>query len=277
MVGSNKQVIRCGKYKLQLGVKTYIMGILNITPDSFSDGGDHYSIEEAIKHAKYMVSQGADIIDVGGESTRPGAEEVTLDVELKRVVPIVKELAKQTDVPISVDTYKAKVAEETLQAGAHIINDVWGLQKDPEMAPVLAQYNAPIVMMHNQKGTSYDGDIIESIKEFLRNSIEIALAAGVEKEKIILDPGIGFGKTAEQNIEVLGRLSELRELGYPVLLGTSRKSMLGKILDLPPKQRVEGTLATSVLGVSQGVEIIRVHDIEANLRAIKVTDAIVRR
>ncbi|KNF09201.1 dihydropteroate synthase FolP [Gottschalkia purinilytica] len=268
--------VKCGDYELNLGTKTYVMGILNITPDSFSDGGNFFELENAIKHAKEMIEEGADIIDVGGESTRPGSEEVSAEDELERVLPVVKRLAKEVKAPISVDTYKAIVADKVLEAGAHIINDIWGLQKDPDMANVVAKYNVPVVIMHNQIGTEYKNDIMEEICRFLRKSIDIALKAGIKPENIILDPGIGFGKTSEQNMEVMARLGELNDLGYPILLGTSRKSMIGKILDLPSEERVEGTIATSVMGVIQASDIVRVHDIKENVRAIKVTDAIVR-
>lgn len=273
---SRKVNVECKKHTLSLGSKTYIMGILNVTPDSFSDGGDFLDIEKAISHAKEMVSQGADIIDIGGESTRPGHIEVSSDEEIKRLLPVVKRLVQEVNVPISVDTYKASVAQEVLNIGAHMINDIWGLQKDKDMAKVVAKYNVPIIIMHNQDGTEYKKDIIESIIDFLKTSINIALSAGIKAENIILDPGIGFGKTPEQNIHVLSRLDELNNLGYPLLLGTSRKSMIGKILDLPAKERVEGTIATSVMGIMDGIDILRVHDVKENLRAAKVTDAIVR-
>ncbi|MBS6507281.1 MAG: dihydropteroate synthase [Paraclostridium bifermentans] len=261
----------------EYGKKTYIMGILNVTPDSFSDGGSYTSIEKALNHAKEMIDSGADIIDLGGESTRPGHQIVDAEEELRRVLPVVKELKKQLNVKVSVDTYKSIVAEETLKLGADMINDVWGLRKDPNMASVIAKHDAHVCIMHNQDGTDYDKDIMESIKEFLIESIKIAKSAGIDDRKIVLDPGIGFGKTLEQNIEVMARLDELKDLGYPILLGTSRKSMIGKILDLEPKDRVEGTIATTVLGIKSGVDIVRVHDVLENIRAIKVADAICRR
>jgi dihydropteroate synthase len=273
---SRKINVKAKEYILALGSKTYIMGILNVTPDSFSDGGKFTDIEKAISHAKEMLRDGADIIDIGGESTRPGHEEISPEEEINRVLPVVEKLIKEINVPISVDTSKAIVAKKVLEVGAHMINDVWGLQKDPQLANIIAEYNVPVVMMHNQIGTEYDGDIMENIKVFLKKSIAIALHAGIKKENIILDPGIGFGKTPEQNIHVLSRLHELNDLGYPILLGTSRKSMIGKILDLPANERVEGTVATSVMGVMQGMDILRVHDVKENLRAVKVTDAIVR-
>lgn len=257
--------------------RTYIMGILNVTPDSFSDGGNFNSVDKALQHAKEMVNEGADIIDLGGESTRPGHSYVDADEELKRVIPVIKKLKEELDTPISVDTYKAKVADESLKLGVEMINDVWGLRKDKDMANVIAKYDAHVCIMHNQDNTEYDKDIIESIKEFLLESINIAIEAGIDKNKIVLDPGIGFGKTYEQNLEVLKRLGELKVLGYPILLGTSRKSVIGNTLDLPPKERVEGTIATTVLGVRDGVDIVRVHDVEKNLRAAKMADAIYRR
>ena len=249
---------------LDYGKKTYIMGILNVTPDSFSDGGDYTNIDIAVNHAKEMIELGADMIDLGGESTRPGHKFVSAEEEI--------------NVPISIDTYKSEVAEEALKLGVDMVNDVWGLTYDGKMADVVAKYDGEVCIMHNQEGTEYDKDIMETIKEFLQNSIDMALKAGVKKEKIVLDPGIGFGKTYEQNIEVLERLGELRDLGYPVLLGTSRKSVLGKILEnSTPKERVNATVATTVLGVKDGVDIVRVHDVKENKEAAMVADAIYRR
>lgn len=259
------------------GKKTYLMGILNVTPDSFSDGGSYTSLERALNHAKEMINEGADIIDIGGESTRPGHEAVDEDEELRRVIPVLKALKEKLNVKVSIDTYKAQVAEESLKLGADMINDIWGLRKDPKMANTIAKYDAYVCIMHNQDGTDYEKDIMKSIEEFFIESIKIAKQSGISNEKIILDPGIGFGKTFEQNIEVMSRLNELKKLGYPILLGTSRKSMIGNILNVEPKERVEGTIATTVLGINAGVDIVRVHDIKANLRAIKVTDAICRK
>jgi len=270
-------LLDCNGHPLELGKQTHIMGILNITPDSFSDGGDFYSFDRAVEHAKLMETQGASIIDIGGESSRPGAIPVDAKEEINRIIPVLKELLQIINLPISVDTYKASVAKEALSVGAHIINDVWGLQKDPELASVVAEFNVPVILMHNQKHPYYEKDIIESIKSFLTTSIEIALKAGVNKEKIILDPGIGFGKTPEQNMLVLSRLSELNNLGFPLLLGTSRKSVIGKVLNLPPQERVEGTIATTVMAIIQGVDIVRVHDVKENYLAAKFTDAIVRK
>lgn len=256
--------------------RTYIMGILNVTPDSFSDGGNFNSVDKALEHATKMIKEGVDIIDLGGESTRPGHNYVDVDEELRRVIPVIKKLKEKLNIPISVDTYKSKVADESLKLGVEMINDIWGLRKDKDMASVIKKHNAYVCIMHNQENTEYDKDIMECIKEFLLESINIAIEAGIDKNKIILDPGIGFGKTYKQNLEVLKRLSELKTLGYPILLGTSRKSVIGNTLDLPPKERVEGTIATTVLGIRDGVDIVRVHDVEKNLRAAKMADAIYR-
>ena len=257
--------------------RTYIMGILNVTPDSFSDGGDFNNIDKAINRAKEMVREGVDIIDLGGESTRPGHKYVEADEEIKRIIPVIKELKKEVNVPISVDTYKAKVADEALKLGVEMINDIWGLKKDKDMASTIAKYDAHVCIMHNQDGTNYDGDIIEEMKKSLLESIEIGLNAGIKKEKIVLDPGIGFGKNVEQNLEVLRRLDELNSLGYPILLGTSRKSVIGNVLDVEPKERLEGTIATTVLGIRDGISIVRVHDVKENLMAAKMADAIYRK
>jgi len=255
------------------------MGILNVTPDSFSDGGKFDTIEHAIEQALELADQGADIIDIGGESTRPGFAEVPLELEISRVLPVIEALVAhpEFDIPISIDTYKAETARCALMAGAEIVNDIWGLQREPEIARVAAQFGAPVIIMHNQNGTHYETDMVDSMIEFFEKSIAIAKAAGIPHQSIMLDPGFGFGKTSEQNIDLMPRLHELHVLGYPLLLGTSRKSMIGKILDLPPQERMEGTLATSVFGVVQGVEVIRVHDVKENLRAVKVMDAMTRR
>ena len=258
------------------GKRTYIMGILNVTPDSFSDGGNFNNIDTAVNHAKEMINDGADIIDLGGESTRPGHSYVDADEEKRRILPVIKRLKEEIKVPISVDTYKANVAEAALELGVEMINDIWGLTKDKNMANVIAKYDAYVCIMHNQDTTEYNKDIMEAIKEFLQNSIDLALKSGIKKEKIILDPGIGFGKTFEQNLEVLKRLDEIKTLGYPVLLGTSRKSVIGNVLNVEPKERLEGTIATTVLGIRDGVDIVRVHDVKENLKAAKMADAIYR-
>lgn len=272
----HKRTLACREFDLEIGSRTLIMGILNVTPDSFSDGGHFNSISQALNQAILMVKEGADIIDVGGESTRPGSEEVDIKEEMKRVVPVIQELKRFINKPISIDTYKASVAEAALEAGANLVNDVWGLQREPEIAKVIAKYNVPVVVMHNQVGTEYEKDIIESMIDFFNISIEIALEAGIKKEMIILDPGIGFGKTVEQNIVVMRRLDELQVLGYPILLGISRKSVIGKTLDLPTHDRLEGTIALNSIGIQMGAEIIRVHDIKENVKAAKMIDAIVR-
>jgi len=268
--------IKAGSYALNFGEKTYIMGILNVTPDSFSDGGDFVDIEAAVLHAKQMVEDGADIIDIGGESTRPGFAEVSEEEELRRVIPVIERLAKEVAVPISIDTYKARVAEKAILAGAVIVNDIWGMQKDPAMPQIVAKHQVPVIVMHNQLGTEYSRDIMEEMCIFLRHSIDLGLQAGIKLENIIVDPGLGFGKTSEQNVIVMARLGELNDLGCAILLGTSRKSFIGKILDLVPKERVEGTVATTVMGIIQGADIVRVHDVKENQRAAKMTDAVVR-
>lgn len=272
-----KKEIRFLNRKLEFGERTLVMGILNLTPDSFSDGGDYIAVDQAVEHAKEMVSQGADIIDIGGESSRPGHVRITAEEEMKRVLPVIKRLQGETDVILSIDTIRAEVAEEAVKNGVHIINDIWGFQEDQHLALVAAKYGTPVVLMHNKQDSQYEGDLIEEIKAFLTQSVKIAIEAGVKEELIILDPGLGFGKTAEQNIMVMSRLKEIKDLGYPVLLGASRKSMIGKILDVPPKDRDEGTIVTTVLGIVQGVDIVRVHNVLANVRAAKVTDAMIRR
>lgn len=266
----------CGRYKLPLGKKTYVMGILNVTPDSFSDGGKYIDFGSAVGRALEMVAEGADLLDIGGESTRPGYEEVDAAEEIARVVPVVERLVKETGIPISVDTSKAAVAEKVLQAGAHIINDVWGLQKDPHMAQVVSGYGAGIIMMHNRKDKVYT-DLMGEIIGFLCRSIEIACEAGIAREKMVIDPGVGFGKTFEHNLEVMRRLGELKTLGLPILLGTSRKSVIGNVLNLPVNKRVEGTAATVALGIAAGADIVRVHDVMEMARVARMSDAIVRR
>ncbi len=268
--------LSCRGKELVLGERTLVMGILNVTPDSFSDGGRFSEPSRAVEHAHRLVEDGADIIDLGGESTRPGHTPVTVDEEMRRVIPVLEKLVQEIPVPISVDTTKAAVAREALEIGAHIINDQWALRADPEMAAVVARYDAPVILMHNQRGTEYE-DLMGDIIRFFRESIAIAGEAGISRDKIIIDPGIGFGKTVEQNLEVMNRLSELACLGLPVLLGTSRKSMIGKTLDLPVDQRVEGTAATVAVGIAAGVDIVRVHDVKEMVRVARMTDAIVRR
>ncbi|WP_096203224.1 dihydropteroate synthase [Bacillus sp. FJAT-45350] len=251
--------------------RTHIMGILNATPDSFSDGGQFNEVDVAVRHAKKMVRDGADIIDVGGESTRPGSDKVQLEEELRRVIPIIKAISEHVDVPISIDTYKAEVAKQAIEAGASIINDVWGAKADPEMANVAAHYGVPIILMHNRENKNYT-DIISDMLNDLEESISLCKEAGVEEKNIIIDPGIGFAKTYENNLEVMRRLDELHVLGYPVLLATSRKSFIAKALDLPVDERVEGTGASICLGISKGCQIIRVHDVLEMKRMAKMMD-----
>ncbi|QSB50337.1 dihydropteroate synthase [Parageobacillus toebii] len=265
-------VLRCGDYELDLRKKTMIMGIVNVTPDSFSDGGRFYDIDRAVEHAKRLVADGADIIDIGGESTRPGAEKVSLEEELRRVIPVVKAVAQEIDVPISIDTYKAEVAKQAIEAGAHIINDVWGAKADAKMAEVAAFYDVPIILMHNRHDLQYR-DLISDMISDLMESVAIAKRAGVRDENIILDPGIGFAKILEHNLEVMRRLDEFAKLGYPLLLGTSRKRFIGHVLDLPVNERVEGTGATVCLGIVKGAHIVRVHDVLPIARMAKMMDA----
>ena len=262
-----------GGKKFDVEHETYVMGILNVTPDSFSDGGKYNGMDQAMEHARQMVEDGADIIDLGGESTRPGHIQITEQEEIDRVIPYIEALKTRFDVPVSIDTYKGPVAEAALAAGADLLNDIWGLKYDNKIAEVAGKYNRPCCLMHNRNTTEYN-DLMDDVLNDLRESAGIALAHGVSEDNIILDPGIGFGKTYVQNLEVMNRLERLQELGYPVLLGTSRKSMIGLTLDLPADQRVEGTVATSVIGVMKGCAFVRVHDVKENVRAIRMTEAI---
>jgi dihydropteroate synthase len=288
--------LQVGNFTFEWGSRTYVMGILNVTPDSFSgDGilvkGD--AIQTAVNQAKQFLEDGGDILDVGGESTRPGSQPVTADEELERVIPVIQAIHKNfPEAIISMDTYKARVAEEAFKAGAQILNDIWALRADPELAPVAKKFNVPVILMHNrsnpasvevrnQLGNAYIGseyeNLIEDVKRELLASVDIAKKAEIEESRIILDPGIGFGKTREHNLVLINRLDEIRALGYPVLLGPSRKSFIGFTLDLPPDQRVEGTAATIAIGIARGADIIRVHDVKKMARVAKMTDAIVRK
>ncbi|WP_188456123.1 dihydropteroate synthase [Virgibacillus oceani] len=255
-----------------LSNRTHIMGILNVTPDSFSDGGEYTSLEKAIKQAKAMEKQGADIIDIGGESTRPNHEPVSLDEELSRVIPVIEAIKKEVQVPLSIDTYKAEVAKQAIEAGAEIINDVWGAKKEPNIVSVAAEYNVPIILMHNRTNMDYTS-IIENMKADFKESIDIALNAGVSKTNIILDPGIGFAKTAHDNLVVMNNLEKFNDLGYPILLATSRKRFIGSVLDLPPAERDNGTGATTCLGITKGAQIVRVHNVRLNAELAKMMDA----
>jgi dihydropteroate synthase len=268
------RMLRIGNRTFPLGKKTIVMGILNVTPDSFSDGGKYNTVEKALAHARRLYEEGADIIDIGGESTRPGHTPVELEEELERVIPVVEAVAKEIDVPISVDTYKAEVARQAILAGAHLINDVWGAKKEPEIAVVAAQYQVPIILMHNRTEAKYE-NLIEEMKQDLLESVKIAKEMGVTDEQIILDPGIGFAKTYTDNLEVMRHLDEFVAMGYPVLLGTSRKSLIGKTLNLPPEDRVEGTAATVAYGIVKGCHIVRVHDVKQMVRVCRMMDALV--
>ncbi|MCD8125869.1 MAG: dihydropteroate synthase [Lachnospiraceae bacterium] len=253
--------------------RCYIMGILNVTPDSFSDGGRFDKLDAALFHAEEMAKQGADIIDVGGESTRPGHTVITDEEEIGRVVPVIEGIRRRLDIPVSIDTYKGAVAEAALRAGADLVNDVWGFKHDPRVAELTAQYGAACCLMHNRHEAVYD-DFLPDVLRDLEESVAIARRAGVPDEKIILDPGVGFGKTYEMNLEIIHHVEFLKKLGFPVLLATSRKSVIGLTLNLPADQRLEGTLATTVMGVMKGCAFVRVHDVAENRRAIQMTEAI---
>ncbi len=293
--------LQLGTFTFNWGTRTYVMGILNVTPDSFSGdgllspspsgrgvGGEGL----ALKQAEEFLASGADILDVGGESTRPGSAPVNADEEMERVIPVVQTLHKNfPEALISIDTYKSRVAEQALKAGAYMVNDVWALRADPDLAKVAAKYNAPVILMHNRSnpanvdvrerlGSAYIGaeyqNLIEDVKRELLESVDLALKAAIPESHILLDPGIGFGKTREHNLELINRLDEIRALGYPLVLGASRKSFIGFTLDLPPDQRVEGTAATIAVGIARGADIVRVHDVKEMMRVAKMTDAIVR-
>lgn len=259
--------------KINFGEKTWVMGILNVTPDSFSDGGSYTSVETAVDRAGKMILEGADIIDVGGESTRPGHTQITAREEIERVVPVITALSKTYDVLISIDTYKSEVAEAALEAGAHIINDVWGAKYDREIVRVAARRQVPIILMHNRNDTLYK-NFWNDVQQEISESIQIALDGGVKREQIWLDPGIGFGKTTDQNIEMMKNLDKFAALGYPVLLGTSRKSLIGKVLELPVEERLAGSLATVCYGVQKGCHIVRVHDVLETSQAVKMIDVL---
>jgi dihydropteroate synthase len=275
--------IDCRGRVLDLGSRTHVMGILNVTPDSFSDGGLYADAERAIAHAREMAAAGADIIDIGGESTRPGAQPLSEEEERRRIIPLIERLAAELTIPISVDTYKSGVAKRALIAGASIVNDISGLRFSPDMAKVAADYGAAVVIMHI-KGTPRDmqqdpvyEDVVGEVRSYLGEGIELAVKAGVNREHILIDPGIGFGKTLEHNLAILDRLHELRGLGRPIVLGTSRKKFIGTVLDIPvPEQRVDGTAATVALGIERGASVVRVHDVKRMTQVARMTDAIVR-
>ncbi|MEY9973948.1 dihydropteroate synthase [Lysinibacillus sp. RC46] len=260
---------------LDYTAETFVMGILNVTPDSFSDGGKYNNVEAAVAQAKKMVAEGAKIIDVGGESTRPGYERISDEDEIARIVPVIQALVAEVPAVISVDTYKANVARAAIEAGAHIINDIWGAQAEPEIAQVAADLNVPIILMHNRDNTNYGADFWMTAKADLEKSIAIARNAGIPDNHIILDPGIGFAKTTAQNIEMMKHLDDLVAMGYPVLLATSRKSMIGNVLKLPVEERIEGTGATVVYGIEKGCHMIRVHDVKEMARSTHMADVLV--
>jgi dihydropteroate synthase len=269
---------RCGTTDFRWGEKTYVMGICNLSPDSFSGDGIGSDVGRAVAQAKRMVAEGADIIDVGGESTRPGTEpNADLAAELALVVPAIAAITAAVSVPVSIDTYKSGVAAAAIRAGASIVNDIWGLKRDPALAGVAAKAGAPIILMANERDAPPKAGILARVMADLEYGIRTAQDAGIPPENIIVDPGIGFGKTLEQNLELVNRLGELRTLGHPVLLGTSRKSMIGMVLDLPADRRLEGNLAVTAIGIANGVDIVRVHDVRETVLVCRMSDAIVRR
>jgi dihydropteroate synthase len=268
-------VTRCGDTEFRWGERTFIMGVLNLTPDSFSGDGVGSDIDAALAQARRLVAEGADILDVGGESTRPDSSPISADEEVRRVIPVIERLAGEVTVPIGIDTYKSEVARRALEAGARMINDVWGLRRDPKLVEVAAEWGVPLVIVANQRETTYE-EIIPEVISFLSQGINLALEGGVAWENIIIDPGIGFGKTVEGNLEIIRRLGELKALGRPILLGTSRKSMIGLVLNLPADQRLEGTAATVALGIAGGADMVRVHDVLQMVRVSRMTDAIIR-
>lgn len=265
--------MKIGNKEFDLNHRCYIMGILNVTPDSFSDGGRFNTLDAALRHTEEMIRDGADIIDIGGESTRPGHQVITDEEEISRVTPVIEAVKSHFDIPVSIDTYKGAVAEAALQSGADLVNDIWGFKHDVLVAQLTARYDAACCLMHNRHQPVYH-DFLKDVSSDLLESVHIAREAGVAEDKIILDPGVGFGKTYEMNLEIINHLETLNDLGYPVLLGTSRKSVIGLTLDLPADQRVEGTLATTVIGVMKGCAFVRVHDVKENRRIIQMTEAI---
>ncbi len=270
-----KKVVKIGKREFEIGKRPYIMGILNVTPDSFSDGGKYGDLDAALIHTEQMIAEGADIIDVGGESTRPGHIQISAAEEIERTCFVIEAIKERFEIPVSLDTYKFPVAQAGILAGADLINDIWGFKWSEDMAPLCAKYDIPCCLMHNRREAVYEHypeDVVSDLKE----SVEIAKAAGLSDDKIILDPGIGFAKTTEQNLQLMNHLEQLVAIGYPVLLGTSRKSMIGNTLKLPVEEREEGTIATSVFGLMKGCNFFRVHDVKANVRALAMTDAMLK-
>ena len=265
--------MKIGNREFDVKNHCYIMGILNVTPDSFSDGGRWNDLSRAKTHVADMIAEGADIIDIGGESTRPGHLQITAGEEIDRVVPYIKMVKESFDIPVSIDSYKSQVVAAALEAGADMVNDIWGLKYDLKVAELIAEYDVPCWLMHNREKAEYE-DFLADMLSDMGETLEIARQAGIKPERIILDPGVGFGKTYEHNLTAINRLEALCGLGYPVLLATSRKSVIGTALDLPADQRVEGTLATTVIGVMKGAAFVRVHDIKENYRAVQMAQAI---
>ena len=267
--------MQIGNRKFNIDRHTYVMGILNVTPDSFSDGGKWNERDMALKRVEDMLQEGMDIVDIGGESTRPGHTQISEEEEIARVVPVIEAIRQNFDVPISLDTYKAKVANAGITAGVDLINDIWGLKYDTDMAQVIAGSGVACCLMHNRKESDYQS-FLQDVAADLQESIRLAKQAGIAEDKIILDPGVGFAKSYDNNLEIINSLEKLKELGYPLLLGTSRKSVIGYALDLPADERVEGTLVTTVFGVLKGCSFVRVHDIKENVRAIRMAEAILQ-
>lgn len=267
--------MKIGKWTFDTTQDVFMMGILNVTPDSFSDGGHFFGIDQALFHAEALIQEGASILDIGGESTRPNHVKISAEEEMERVCPVIEAVKARMDIPISLDTYKSQVAGAGIQAGADMINDIWGLKWDDAMAKVIAENRASVCLMHNRKEPVYE-DFIQDVIDDLQESLDLAIQAGIDKERICVDPGICFAKSYEQNLLLMNHLERLQELEYPVLLGTSRKSMIGLTLDLPVEEREEGTIATTVLGIVKGASIIRVHDVQGNLRAAKMTLAMLQ-
>jgi dihydropteroate synthase len=265
--------MRIGNREFDVRNNTYVMGIMNLTPDSFSDGGQYNQVEQSFKHAERLIVEGADILDIGGESTRPGHVQISPEEEIERIAPAIEGIKKRFDIPLSVDTYKSSVAKVALELGVDMVNDIWGLKYDDEIAGVVADYKVPICLMHNRKEPDYINLIPDTIAD-LKESIKLAKGAGISDDKIIVDPGVGFAKSYEENLEVIRNLSEYQTLGYPVLLGTSRKSVIGLTLDLPLEEREEGTIVTTVMAVLAGCAFVRVHNVKSNVRAIKMVEAI---
>jgi len=267
-------ITRCGSMEFRWGERTYVMGIVNVDPESFSGDGLR-DANAAVDQGKRFAAEGADIIDVGGESTRPGVESIPAEEELRRVLPVIERLASELAVPVSIDTYKSEVARRAVASGAYMINDVWELKRDPKIAQVAAEAGVPLVISQNQRGSRFH-DFFPELIASLKRSIQMALDAGVDWNNIIIDPGVGFGKTVEQNVEIVRRLAELKTIGRPILLGTSRKSFIGHVLDLPVDQRLEGTAATVAIGICNGADIVRVHDVAQMVQVARMSDAIVR-